>query len=517
MSDTQDAAWTIIPYTIDALCGALALSAGAEAGVVESKDHLEYFSEYFASVRVQTILVEHRYIDRDFLDDFAAYYVRCFQSFQKACSRLHFFTEALTTEDFGAILESGTEEGRARVVDSYVGFIVVKPLPRTIIGRTCLATYGSDRGRRHFPITRKYTVNLFGICLSVNTLAFQEQDRVAAACATSALWSAFHGTGVLFQHRIPSPVEITHSATVQGLLDSRALPSAGLTTSQMANAIRQVNLEPLLISASNQWDLTGTAYAYVRGGVPALLLGSLVETGGIEEQTLGLHAVTITGYSLGLPQPTAEPGSQGFLLRASRIDKVYCHDDQVGPFARMKAGGAQIDFSLSTSWKSEATGQRGSVRFRPQHLLIPLYHKVRIPFGSVLEHVAGFDLLLRRLSTLTGSTIPQLEWDVFLSNVNSYKTEIIDDTSRPTDQRRLLLEQAMPKFIWRAVGSLPDGTRALEVLFDATGIELGQYCFRVVELDRQAGDLFRSISANHRTLLRGSSAWQIIAHLVPKV
>ena len=35
-------------------------------------------------------------------------------------------------------------------------------MPKTIIGRTCLATYPHD-GRRYFPITRSYAVNLFGI------------------------------------------------------------------------------------------------------------------------------------------------------------------------------------------------------------------------------------------------------------------------------------------------------------------------------------------------------------------
>ncbi len=61
--------------------------------------------------------------------------------------------------------------------DGYLGFIVVKPLPRTIIGRTCLKTYDSKGGTRHFPIVRRYPVHLFGIPLRVETLAFQEQDQ----------------------------------------------------------------------------------------------------------------------------------------------------------------------------------------------------------------------------------------------------------------------------------------------------------------------------------------------------
>src|SRR5262249_17736969 len=98
------------------------------------------------------------------------------------------------------------------------------PLPRTIVGRTCLKTYPHD-SRRDFPITRDYEANLFGMPLRVESLAFQEQDSVAAACATSALWSAFHGTGKQFQHPIPSPVEISKAATAHLPLDTRTFPN----------------------------------------------------------------------------------------------------------------------------------------------------------------------------------------------------------------------------------------------------------------------------------------------------
>lgn len=127
---------------------------------------------------------------------------------------------------------------------NYLGFIVVKPLPMTIIGRTCLVTYPKEGGKdRYFPIIRKYNVNLFGINLSVKSLAFQEQDNVVAACAASALWSVLHGTGILFQHSILSPGEITKEATKQLPIETRTFPNKGLSVEQMAHAIQSVNLD----------------------------------------------------------------------------------------------------------------------------------------------------------------------------------------------------------------------------------------------------------------------------------
>ena len=58
--------------------------------------------------------------------------------------------------------------------------------------------------------------------LRVKSLSFQEQDHEVAACATSALWSIFHGTGKMFQHPILSPVEITKVAFEIMPLDTRA-------------------------------------------------------------------------------------------------------------------------------------------------------------------------------------------------------------------------------------------------------------------------------------------------------
>ena len=152
-----------------------------------------------------------------------------------------------------------------------MGFVVVKPLPETIIGRTCLVTYGSDKNRRHFEAVRDYEANLFGITLKIKSLAYQEQDTVVAACATSALWSVFNSTGRLFQHQIMSPVEISEVACANLPFESRFFPNPGLSPAQMAQAIRSIGLEPYLITAQNQAVLKSAVYAYLKCKIPMLL------------------------------------------------------------------------------------------------------------------------------------------------------------------------------------------------------------------------------------------------------
>ncbi len=509
----MDPSWKVIPYSGDVLRRLLAQRPEPRAlARIEKKLHAAFFEEYFDNLSAKTILVERQYVDRDFLEDFAAYYVRCFESIGRLCSRLHFFDKAFNQDEFAALLDGGPQAGdlEENLRASYLGFVVVKPLPQTVVGRTCLVTYPSDNGRRHFPITRTYAANLFGVRLEVKTLAFQEQDRVAAACATSALWSAFHGTGVLFQHRIPSPVEITQSATAVILGESRALPSGGLTKEQMATAIRQVGLEPTLINAADEAVFLSTTYAYVRGRVPALLLGSLENLEDPNKpKVLGHHAIVVAGFSLG--HETAKPqGRHGLRLTASRIDKLYCHDDQVGPFARMACTRAGSKLALSTSWPDDAN-KRGNVFFVPQALLLPLYHKIRIPFSAALEEVIAFDAFLAGLRKAFPSLpIPTLEWDLALAYVNDYKTAILQEHP-PIGSRRATLESPMPKFIWCARG-VEAGSATLDLLFDATGVELGDYCFRVVERSPFLGNIVRALMNTPSALpvLQAERCWPIL-------
>lgn len=203
-------------YNIDTLNSLFTKFGGGNVNFVSSKVISRYFSDYFTHLQAKTILVEVYYVDHDYLEDYTGYYARCFKQYPRHCSRIHFFNREFSCEDFSQLLsrESCTTLTPPLLKQSYLGFIVVKPLPQKMVGKTCLKTYDTDNGRRYFIKARSYSVNLFGYPLEIqDSLAFQEQDSVAAACATSALWAAFQGTGELFHHNIPSPFEITKSAT----------------------------------------------------------------------------------------------------------------------------------------------------------------------------------------------------------------------------------------------------------------------------------------------------------------
>lgn len=479
MSTAQPARYEVCPYTIDNLSALLQAKANTDLNTLDSKLHLVYFEEYFTKLDTRTIVVENEYIDRDYLEDFSGYYVRCFSGYERKCTRLHFFKEAFDESDFSALLASeATLLDKGLLQRTYLGFVVVKPLPLTVIGRTCLATYPPEK-RRHFPITRSYEANLFGITLTVESLAFQEQDTVAAACATSALWSAFHGTGRQFHHPIPSPVEITRAATIHFPLNTRTFPNSGLTLMQMADAIRSVGLEPYAISTKDEYVLKSNLYAYLSGHIPILL--------GITFPT-DLHAVTVTGYSLVQQTPVAYPQSN-FCLKAFRMDKIYAHDDQIGPFARMEFLPGPI---FGTSWPDPNTpgGQQAS----PCAMLVPLYSKIRIPFDIIFGITFSFANLIELLHQHHMIMLSEpLEWDIYLTNVNTLKSELQEMAGLMGEYRRRVLTIPMPRFIWRASACLAN-VPVLDLLFDATDIEQGSSFVGVIEYDAALGQVLRSLS-----------------------
>jgi hypothetical protein len=478
----------VVQYDLAVFCRLVAEASNDQPATFEKSVHAEFFKSYFEELGARTILVEEEYTDRDYLEDYAAYYSRCFHSFPRTCRRLHFLATELAKVEYDRIL-SGDDTLRGRVQQNYLGFVVVRPIPGYAIGRTCLRTYsehGPD-GVRAFPATREYEVNLQGVQLSLRSLAFQQQDRVVAACATAALWSAFHGTGVVFQHRIPSPVDITRNATAHIGDETRAIPSSGLNPAQMADAIRACGLEPVMIRTHDVTVLKGAARAYLLGRIPVLMIGGIYVESEPEKEK-AVHAVTISGFC----SKEEAPKAGHIRLESDRISKFYVHDDGVGPFARMvfepldRNGHPTLTTSVAPS--SDAIG---SHFFRPEGLLLPVYHKLRVAYPTVLAIATRFEKLLGWLRE-NGATLPEFTWDIRLTTVNDYKRDCLENAALG-DGRRHILEATMPRFIWLIRGTEPGG--ALDILLDATGLEQMPLCFRCVAQGTDLPEWFAALGA----------------------
>ncbi|MBV9719224.1 MAG: hypothetical protein JOZ77_07885 [Candidatus Eremiobacteraeota bacterium] len=426
--------------------------------------HVDYLFGYLNNdeLDAKMIVVEHDYVDGDFLQDFASYYVSCHTPYERYCKRLHFFSEYVPRAQFEAIIAGEAKPKHVRRLrKTYLGFIVIKPLPDAIIGRTQLKTYGDDHGRRHYDALVDYDVHLFGVSLRVRSLAFQEQDQALAACATVALWSCFQKTSRLFGTPAPRPPKITMDATMS-FFDQRALPSSYLYVEQICSAIRQNGLDPEVYGAAAcaEAPVASLIYAHVRMGLPVLLI--------MQVEELGQHAVTISGYSL-REQPihaNESPYGNAPPLIGRRIDEFYAHDDQQGPFSRLLFFAPTCDHELpyfEGKWKRDDGTAR---RLTPTQIVIPVYQKIRLPYLKALDWVNRINLPIQVIARALD--YGELEWDAHLTTTNDYKKQI--RKARTLARRRLeyLLTEQQPRFFWR-FAAMRGNKIVCELLVDATG------------------------------------------------
>jgi len=443
-----------------------------------------YLYKYLKELGCKTIIVENKYIDKNYLIDYTKYYSRCFVDYPKKCKRVHFFNKNFSEKDFISVIknEDTSSLSLKDLNESYLGFSVVRPLPETIIGKTVLKTYDKHNEGFYFRTVRDYNVNLFGLPLVVKqSLAHQEQDTVTAAYATSALWSAFNKTHELFEKgQPPSPSEITDFA-LEYIYGSRPITSKGLSLDQMCQAIHKVGLEPHVTSMEEDGAIVpilSHIYSYVNGEIPVILI--------IKPEYAGLHAITITGYCFRdkptIKRETDRASEKKYCrLKGRRISEFFVHDDQFGPFAKMKVikgtKKCPVNFDISMPWGTKSFW--GTIT--PIAIIVPLYPKIRVGFLSVYGWITKLNMFIEKGLNLKRN---EIEWDIYFSRLNQYKEYVRDNIEKYGSKSQDILLGSYPRFIWRARAYI-NNREVFEVISDATDTHKSFFIKDMIFFDEQ--------------------------------
>lgn len=355
---------------------------------IRAKTQFVFILDRLEEMQVASIVVEGKYIDKDYLSDYTHFHARSFHSHERTCVRLHFFSKPLSVSSLASIITQKYDDHKTisrSFREAYLGFMVVRPLEQ-FIGKTCLR-YNPPEDHQ-LPMSHTYAVGLYGVKLEVvNTVAFQEQDRIVAACATCAVWFALNAKND--EKMLPSPGAITRMAIKETHL--RPFPNQGLDQEMITRALKHEQYEVfvqdcrpkkndlnpssqrevtsdtpdaqsnLYESTRNISDIRRVIYSHLRGGVAAPILGlglyikknENVNEGeqakGKESAYLGApfarHAVTVLGYKINMEalykivskkkhEHKNKAGSM--TLMADAVDRFLVHDDQVGPFANLE-------------------------------------------------------------------------------------------------------------------------------------------------------------------------------------
>ncbi|PXF60797.1 MAG: hypothetical protein C4B59_07345 [Candidatus Methanogaster sp.] len=141
--------------------------------VLGYSNQARYIYKYTKDINANTVVIEDHYIDKDYLIDYSKFYARSFDTPSTITKRLHFFSENFSTENFREMLVNCDKEQLKALEESYLGFVVVKPIrdvnENPLIGRTLLKPYYSDIEQEYRCFLYKsYPVSLYGIPLNID-------------------------------------------------------------------------------------------------------------------------------------------------------------------------------------------------------------------------------------------------------------------------------------------------------------------------------------------------------------
>ncbi len=466
--------YEILPFSEENLASALSNSLTPPDWIKSKKFHYKFFLEYLSSgeesLNAATILLENDYISQGYIIDYAEYYSTCLTQYDRTCRRVHFFSRPFTENDFEKMIYT---EDFSENWDSYLGNIIVKPLPDAPIGATVLKTYPqSERNDRIYTTLRPYTINIFGKELKIDSLAFMQQDSIVSACATAALWSSFHKVSSMFQTELPSPIEITKSAQSSYYDIGRILPSVGLDANQTCKAVDNIGLVTELRNSDkigHPNKVKALVYAYLCMGLPVML--------GIIIAKRGKHLITLTGYKN--VEPTYDPKPE-ISLWSDRVERFYAHDDGTGPFSRItfKTGNHEENDTdnrkpqIETAW-FDNDNEKEKLVATIETIFIPIHPKVRITFEDIYAIVQNFDTLCYEHYD---NEKVELVWDIRLMLSTELKKIVRKGNMHPTYFQEKILTAKLPKYIWRAL-AITEGVPTIEFIFDATAINTAKdYC-----------------------------------------
>ncbi len=456
---------------------------GSEFPDIFHKSQIDYIFRYLNDLNATSVLLEFEYIDRDYLEDYSLYYVKCFKNYGHKCARLHFFSKEVNHSDFNKLLRESDECDIQGLQNSYLGYMVIKPLPKTFIGRTCLKNYQEFHSEPRQYLTKKYDVDLFGLKLTINSIAFQEQDKVVSACATTAIWSALHALHWKNALDIPACSVITTNAINHINGSSNRFPNKELSNKQI---LRAIDFEKLRhheenIDSIEMDEFFETAQYHIDSHLPIILGVSVFKVAQDKTLTgLGQHAVTLLGYKVKEDEKV-----------------VYIHDDRLGPFVKAsliklneyKSDESKFNWGFALRHKRD-DGSWDDIHeiLIPNSLIVPTQQKARLSFrpikntcNFILEEYEQWLLEIKQAESFSG----KLKFKIKLKEISKIRQEIIklkfdnsstDLTENECDElkknKELFLTGNYARFQWEAT-FIFDNKSAFRVFFDATEIPQG--------------------------------------------
>jgi hypothetical protein len=445
-----------------------------------------------ANPKCRSVIIERYYIDRDFMDDYSAFYSTNLYAYPNWCQRIHFFSIDTRTlrKRWNELLSLGASTSDAlefKVAcqtfsrDAYMGFSVIKPLHGSPVGRTVIRHYKEEASKgllRKFNCTRYYSTHLLGIELEVCGLVFQQQDVGVSACASTALWSSLSKSRDFEDIHTPTPAQITRLASQYLLSSGRSMPSEGLTLEQMCQAVQSVGASASVILVKNLTEARGYLHSAILSGFAPVLL---IE----DSKTNRGHAVAVAGMKVRTKHKST--------MISSRIDdeagdlvSLYINDDRSSPYFRVELPTKGAKATLTFKWTDDHGGLEDLEKWKLSYILIPMHGKIRLSFADIRE------LAVEVVSRIDGYVgfyeyavekviIGPISLRTWISRAPNYIANLFYGKQKIGEKQRDAVSQKI--LLSRYIGVVrltSESFGMLDILFDTTSTKKNPHCLGIV-------------------------------------
>ncbi|MDR3585284.1 MAG: hypothetical protein P4L59_08175 [Desulfosporosinus sp.] len=364
----------------------------------------EYLHEHFINefkqrigLKVNKIIIEYPYYDKDYLSTYYIYYSKKHKIFSKNCYRLHFFKN-----------------------DSYYGYFTLRPTAHyTKIGKSYVYPKLLLNNKAYL-ILGDFEIQFAGNEVSVNVFPWMYQETDISVCAHVATWSIIRYYGNKYKNYADACMGDVIEKTPEFM--NRKVPSKGLNLLQIPGILRQFGFSPLLIQQqlTKEDEFYDELIAYIESGIPF-----------IGVMTKKHHAVSVIGhgdidYTL-LNQKTG----QGLISNSELINSLIINDDNFLPYIEVT--------------KKSAPAQNNVASYNIEDIdyaIVPLYDKMQLEYGFVKIRVNDY-INLGNLSYISDKVVR-----IYITSSNSLKKKTFNSATMNNELKNLILRMNMPKFVW---------------------------------------------------------------------
>jgi hypothetical protein len=401
---------------------------------------------------IKTIVLESEYICKDHRNLFSNYYSKKFQEVSPVSSRLHLFNcDVRRVEE----LLQNPQNYR----DSYIGYIVIRPLHERSLGRTIIdpkKLVTMDQKNSYF-LTATFHVHIGGVEFKVAGYPYMSQDGDVTVCAHSVLWGMCRYLSEkysIYREFLPFDL-IKLTETTSG----RTFPYRGMTYSDYSKILSDFGSYPLIIrvkKSKNDSIDTGefkNLCTYVESGFPVL-------------SSFQGHVVTIIGHTIDYSK-FCDPDEFGFIDSSSFLKQFIVIDDNFFPYQLL--GDEKDPHNYGLEYDSEQYYISSIVA-----AVCPLPEKVFLPAEKARDAAMKYFIGMKgRLSEKSnGPWVTRL----FLTTNSAFKRRKIEkstNASASIDKLSAIVPYLnMPHFVWvmevSPADKYNDGQCIAEIVLDST-------------------------------------------------